>query len=199
VQAVDLEEEVDIAHRAVEEATWNSLDPRRDFWKIKGVRGLPEPALPVLVALLDWRETVAQRLDLPPGRVLNNDLLLAVSRGEASDLAALRRLGLRGRRLKEHGAEMLAAIRSARTRPPAVPEAPPRQSRRPVEEKRRERLRSWRREEAERRGVPAPVVLPPTALNHLQRWGATDLQSVPQLGAKRIGLYGERLRRLCAV
>ena len=199
VRAAELEEEVGIAHRAVEEATWNSLDPTRDFWRIKGVRGLPESALPELVALLEWREAVARRLDLPPGRVLNNELLLAVSRCRLDDLEGLRRVGLRGRRLKQHGGELLAALRSARARPPEVPEPPPRQKRRPVEERRRERLRDWRRQEAERRGVPAPVVLPPVALKHLQRWGAADLDSVPQLGAKRIGLYGERLRRLCAV
>ncbi|MEE8137517.1 MAG: ribonuclease D [Thermoanaerobaculia bacterium] len=199
VRAADLEEEVGIANRAVEQATWSSLDPSRDFWRVKGVRRLPESALPVLAALLDWRETTARRLDRPPGLLLNNELLLAISRSQASDLDSLRRLGFRGRRLRELGVELIATLRSAHRRPPEVSEPPPRRRREPAEEKRRERLRSWRREEAERRGVPQRVVLPAVALRHLQREGAEDLDSVPQLGAKRIARYGRRLRELCGV
>jgi ribonuclease D len=66
-----------------------------------------------------------------------------------------------------------------------------------VARERGERLKAWRQQEAERRQVPLQVVLPAAALRHLQRHGAEDLESVPQLGAKRIRLYGDKLGELC--
>jgi hypothetical protein len=34
-------------------------------------------------------------------------------------------------------------------------------------------------------------------LEHLKRHGAGDLAAVPQLGAKRIARYGDKLKQLC--
>ena len=42
------------------------------------------------------------------------------------------------------------------------------------------------------------VILPVVALKHLQQHGAKDLDSVPQLGSKRIRRYGDTLTRLLA-
>ncbi len=39
-------------------------------------------------------------------------------------------------------------------------------------------------------------MLPVAALKHLQQHGAGDLPAVPQLGEKRIRLYGESIRKL---
>ena len=62
--------------------------------------------------------------------------------------------------------------------------------------RREKQLKKWRRAEAERRGVPMQVVLPVVALKHLQVHGGDDLESVPQLGGKRIRQYGEKLTEL---
>jgi hypothetical protein len=40
-------------------------------------------------------------------------------------------------------------------------------------------------------------VLPAAAVRHLAAHGAADLAAVPQLGGKRIALYGSRLAALC--
>jgi hypothetical protein len=42
------------------------------------------------------------------------------------------------------------------------------------------------------------VVLPVAALRHLQLHGAGDLESVPQLGEKRIRRYGDKLAELAS-
>ena len=42
------------------------------------------------------------------------------------------------------------------------------------------------------------VILPVAALKHLQEHGGEDLESVPQLGAKRIRRYGDTLVQLAA-
>jgi ribonuclease D len=67
----------------------------------------------------------------------------------------------------------------------------------PEEESREQRLKDWRRGEAEKRKVPLQVVLPARALEYLKRHGAGDLAAVPQLGAKRGAGYGDKLRALC--
>ena len=198
VAAADLEEEVDIAHRVVESATWEGGFRPDGFWKIKGAGALPESSLPLMAALWQWRDEVARDEDRAPGRTLNNRLLLAISRNPPRSRNALRRLGLRGR-LVRRGDDLLRLVERVRESPPAVP---PRPRSRVLESAgraargREERLKAWRASEAERRGVPLQVVLPSRALDHLKRNGAASLREVPQLGPKRIRLYGERLREL---
>ena len=92
----------------------------------------------------------------------------------------------------------MSRIRSVRRDPPTL--SPPANAARefdPLARERGERLRAWRQADADRRQVPLQVVLPAAALRHLQQHGADDLESVPQLGGKRIGLYGEKIGELC--
>ncbi len=197
IAAADLEEELAIANATVETAEWSGgFDPAA-LWRLKGAGGLPRPALAVLTVLLAWRDRLGKHLDLPPGRVINHRLLLALSRTPPADEAGLRRAGLRGRRLARHGRELLEVLRSARRDPPPIPEPPARERLPPAVRHRRDRLKEWRRQEAARRGLPEQTVLPAAALEHLARHGAGDLAAVPQLGAKRARLYGAQLAELC--
>ncbi len=198
VQDADLEEELQIAFDAVEQSTWNGGYRAENLWSIKGVRQQSEETQTVLMALLVWREEVARKLDLPAGRALNNELLLALARAAPRRPEELRRLGVPRRVSGRWTTELLEVIASARRDPPRLPPQPPR---RPLDrqvQKRGDRLKKWRREEAERREVPMQVILPVVALKHLQQHGAKDLDSVPQLGSKRIRRYGDTLTRLLA-
>ena len=199
VAAADIEEEVAIANRVVEEAIWDGGYKPDGFWKIKGAGRLEPKSLSVLAALYHWRDEVARAEDRPPGRTLNNRLLLALASNPPRNRNTLRRLGIRGR-LAGRGAEILRLVARAREAPP--PKPPPRRPRvsnsidgREIK-RREEALKAWRQAEAERRGVTLQVVLPGRALDHLRKYGGDDLEGVPQLGAKRIRLYGERLREL---
>jgi ribonuclease D len=198
VAAADLEEEVAIANGAVEESTWNGGFSADGFWRVKGVRRLAPVEIAVLASLYAWRDGQARQQNLPPGRVLNNRVLLALSRTNASSLEDLRRAGIQGGKLNRWGSELMSRIRSVRRDPPTL--SPPATTAResdPLARERGERLKAWRQQEAERRKVPMQVVMPAAALRHLQRHGAEDLESVPQLGAKRIRLYGDKLGELC--
>lgn len=198
VAAADLREEVAIANSVVEAAVWSGGFGPENLWKVKGAGRLPREALPAFVALYEWRDAAARRRDLPPGRVLNNASLLAVARSRPADRRELRRSGLRGRVLGEHGEEILRVLAAAAASPPAVPERPVAQRPEPREQKCESRLREWRQKEAKSRRVPQQVVLPARALMYLKKHGAESLDQVPQLGPKRARLYGQRLRELCA-
>lgn len=196
IREADIEEELELANRAVMESTWGGGFQEDGFWRIKGAGSVPRQQLPMVVALHRWRDEVARRVDRPPGRVLNNKMLLALSRNPPTTPGHLRRVGAHGRLVREHGHEILATIARARNKPPEVPPRPPGAGGGPEAAKRGDRIRKWRREEAARRGVPEQVVLPTSALRHLALFPDGDFAEVPQFGEKRGRLYGEALRRI---
>lgn len=199
IAAADLEEELAIANRAVEESTWEGSYRPDGFWKIKGVGKLNPSGLPLLAALWEWRDRVAEEEDRAPGRTLNNRVLLQLAANPPRNRGALRRLGLR-RPIAARADELLELSAEALRNPREVPPRPrPRQVEGVVgrvARAREDKLKAWRTQEARRRGVPLQVVLPSRALDHLKRLGANDLEEVPQLGHKRIRLYGDRLSEL---
>jgi ribonuclease D len=197
VEKADLLEEVEIANRVVEEATWNGGFQVDAVWSLKGARQLQPEGRSILWSLYSWRDSLARNLNLPPGRVLNNAALVALSRNPAASLQDLKRLGLSSRVRSQHAGELLQKIAEARRQPPPVIESARRERPDPAVQLRGDRLKVWRREEAARRDVPLHVVLPVAAMRHLQHNGAGDLRSVPQLGAKRIGRYGREIEALC--
>lgn len=196
VRASNLEEEVLIACAAVEQAAWNGGFKPAGFWAIKGVRQLSKESREILMALFVWRETIARELDLPPGRTLNNELLVALARNAPYRPEQLKRLGVPRRVTNRWTSELLGVIAEARRSPPELPPQPAKLPFDAQVRRRGERLKKWRRQEAERREVPMQVVLPVAALRHLQQNGGEDLESVPQLGAKRIHRYGDILAEL---
>jgi ribonuclease D len=205
VKVADLEEEVAIANQAVEATTWSGGFDPAGFWRIKGMRDLPRPALPLLAALYVWRDGLARAANQPPGRLLNNEVLLALCRQAPTNFQLLKRIGLRGWFLSAHGESLLEAIKGALDQPSALPERPRHREVLPEEELRETRMKDWRRAEAENRTkaenrpVPLQVVLPAKALEYLKQHGAADLAAVPQLGPKRAARYGQKLQELCRV
>jgi ribonuclease D len=199
IRQADLEEELAIANQAVMDATWGGGYDPDGFIALKGAGRLPARALVLLGPLYRWRDGLARRLDLPPGRVIANRQLVDIARLEPSAADELARLGLARRVVAEHGRTILNLLAEARRSPPDLPPAPPRRPPDRLAAARNDALRGWRRQEARRREVPEQVVLPAAALRHLVEHGAAaDLATVPQLGPKRIALYGGILTELCA-
>jgi ribonuclease D len=195
--AAELIEEHAIACQAVTATSTEGLFDAAGFWRIKGVREVPKENLSVLAAMYVWRDGVGRILDKPPGRVVNNDQLLALARQVPLSFQQLKRMGVKTWVLTEHGETLIEAIRSGKEKSGTHPEAPRHRDVDESEEKREDRLKDWRRSEAEKRNVPLQVVLPAKALDHLKRYGAVDLVNVPQLGAKRLARYGAKLTELC--
>jgi ribonuclease D len=181
----------------VEQATWNGGYQASGFWGLKGLGKIPAESKPLLFALFKWRDSVARRLDMPAGRALNTELILALARNPPSNEDELRRLGLPRRITAKWTSELLGEISSARRRPPELPPRPEKKMLSKGQQKRGNRLKQWRRDEAKRRQVPLQVVLPLVSLKYLQRQGADQLDAVPQLGEKRIELYGKQLKEIC--
>lgn len=192
VRSADLEEEVAIACLAVAaSAPHGGMNAGEKFWRVVGSERMPRDVLARLASLVTWREAEAERRDQPPGRLVSKESLLDLARRAPTTMRELESFGLSRRLVADRADSLLAAI----TTPAEVPEKERRAPSDPIVEARRSRLKGWRDEECKRRGVTAQAVLPTRALEALAL-GEADLAAVPQLGDKRIRLYGPTLAKL---
>ena len=202
VAAAGIDDEVREANGVVAAAVWNGGYDPASLWRLRDIEGLPAESLRVLARLHGWRDAAARQENLPPGRMVNNEVLLLIARHRPTTLEALKKVRLKGFVVAKHGPALLQAMAQAKDdETPKKPEQPQLTS---TAQARESRLKAWRREEAERRSkveeraIPLQLVLPARALDHLKLHGADDLDAVPQLGAARRQRYGDQLRALCA-
>ncbi|MCA9517371.1 MAG: HRDC domain-containing protein [Myxococcales bacterium] len=196
VAEADIADEVAIACEAVEDIPAHdpSVDRAR-IWKLKGARDLDRRGLGVLMALFDWREEAAADADVPSGRYIAHEALVALARAAPTDAAALRE-GRWPKPVKKAADAVADRVRAALDDPPEIPPRPRGRRGPPEEQARSQRLRHWRDEEARQRGVTTQVVLPARALEHLAEHGAAGFADCPQLGERRLERYGDVLRGL---
>jgi ribonuclease D len=181
---------------------------------VKGVHRLDPTARAVLMHLATAREEIAEAIDVPPFKVITNEVLLELAQKRPRSVATLSRIrGAVSGRAGRYAARWVAAIVAgvdagdvpASDR--ALFEQPP-FDRRAVA-KRREieaKLSAFRRIEAQRRGVDEQVVLPGHCVHDLAAILATmaprDPEIVPRIaavagiGAKRAEQYGDALAAL---
>jgi ribonuclease D len=118
---------------------------------------LTDRQLAVLKALCDWRDQVAERLDRPAFKVLDEKRLIALSQAlprQPEDLAPL----LSQYQQQRFGPEILRAVKTGLSAPP-----PSRQrSRRPNDAvlARLKALSQWRKQQAQALGLESDLILP---------------------------------------
>jgi ribonuclease D len=149
------------------------------FWQMTGVRALDDVGRGVLCALYRYREQQAQAQNLPPFKVLSNNVLLELSDRRPQDLESLRQVrGVSPRLMRRDGHGLLATIRRGSGQPLSWDERP-----RPANgahhaangrpstecQARFEALRAWRNAAAEKRGVEPDLVLTNQSL-----WGIAN-------------------------
>jgi ribonuclease D len=167
---------------------------------LKGARELSSRSLAILRELHELRETLARRLDRPPFKVFNDDVLvrLAGAAPTARDRLA-ETPGMTPRVIARWGDEVLAAIARALT---LSEEALPVLERRSrphlsgVVRRRIEALRAWRTEAAPRFGLEPGVLLPNRLIGTVAEAGPRDaeaLAAVDGFRRWRVGAFGSEL------
>ncbi len=164
------------------------------FWRMKGVQELAPEELAVLWELYLWRDRVASERNLPPFRVVRDQVLLALARAQPRTLEEVGRVpGMSPYLVQRYGRALVEAV--ARGRVGMPPQPPSREARREdAVVERYQALRAWRQQEAARRGVDVDVILPNAALWALaERNPATleELTEVKELGPWKRQAYGE--------
>jgi len=149
-----------------------------NLWRISGNHDLTPRQMAILQALVEYRDRQARQADLPPFKVLSNQVLVDIALANPGSLVELEQSGLLSRRqLERHAAGIMDALREGNQKTP--PHRPP--NHRPPEHvlERIERLKNWRKETGRSLGVESDVVLPrdlleeiaftnPSSLSHLK-------------------------------
>jgi ribonuclease D len=179
-----------------------------DFMGVKGARRLSPRQLGALRELYAWRESVAERTDVPVFRILGNEPLLALAEGLPRDAAHLEKLrghsaGLRplpARVLQRHAAAVLEAVaRGLALREADLPRFPPAPTRPQVDDatrKRVEALKAWRSKKAAALAVDVSVVLPQRLLDKVAEAApreAGQLERIEGLRRWRVAEFGHEL------
>lgn len=189
-------------------------DPRPAYTRVKGVHRLDPKGRAILRHLVMAREEVAEQLDVPPFKVISNEILLEFARKHPHSTGDLGRIrgALSGRagRFSARWLEAIAVGIEAGNIPveDRVFFAGSRLDRQTIALRRRieGRLNAFRRAEAQRRGVDEQAVLPGHCVHDLAALlGSTtpdEPEIVPRIaailgiGTKRAEQYAEDLAAL---
>lgn len=162
----------------LEQVRWGTDGPARaPFERIPGAGKLRGGARDRLVALAAWRETKAAEADVPPFRILRNEVLLQLAVDPPADGGALAaRAGIGRGVARRFAGEILALLAS----PPPAPQHP-QPARRSVDRERERRiglLRAVRDTVAGQLGIGTGLLAPRAALEALVDGAVTDLEGV---------------------
>ena len=159
------------------------------YLRVKGAKGLPPRSLAAFRELHRWRETVAERDDKAPFRVIGNDSLLAVSRAlpvKAADLAGLK--DLPASLARRHGDALLEAVARACALPESELPRLERSARPPKDpdfDSRVERLKAVRNRIAAELQIDPGVLCGRTTLEAVARAAPKDRAGLAQVGELR--------------
>lgn len=168
------------------------------FWKMQGVTLMSGSQRAVLRALFVFRESEAKRQNLPPFKVMSNQMLLGLTRqvgkwkdGKKGSLKA--EAGVSGRLLERYRESLLKVIGQGLKDPHPV---------RPTCQRihsngfgqRLDALQEWRKKEAQSQGVQSHVVLTRTTMTSIAEKNPDtlkDLSRIESLGSICCRKYGE--------
>lgn len=151
------------------------------FWRIRDVHTLTPAERAVLWRLYLWRDEIARERDVPPFRVVTNEVLVAVARSRPRTLEELLAQGFPRTLAQRYGRTVLDLIWRGG-------EVPPMPGISPADKgvtARYQALRAWRRRVAEERGTDPDTILPRSVLWTLAERNPTtpaDLAAIPELG-----------------
>jgi ribonuclease D len=170
------------------------------YLRVKGAKALPSRGLAAFRELHRWRETVAEREDKAPFRIIGNDALLALSRALPPSLPDLSRIKeLPASLARRHGPALLDAVARARAMPEQDLPRLERSARPPKDpdfDARVERLKAVRNRVATELGLDPGVLCGRTTFEAVARARPKDRAGLAQVGELRrwqIDVLGDRL------
>jgi ribonuclease D len=166
------------------------------YWKIGIPRGLTRRQMAILRQLFLLRETLAEERDVPPFKVMNDAVLVALAEIAPDTKADLHQIrGMSEGQVYRYGGMILAAVAQGKQDKPPKPPTPAPPSD-PALVERYTALLDWRKQCARDRGVESDVVISKGALWAIaDRFPHTlhDLNGIEGLGPWRMRTYGSAL------
>ena len=162
-----------------------------------GRRDLSPREMTIAGELAVLREGMAEKMDRPPFKVLDDDSLIAVARAAPDTTDGLLEAGLSPRQIQMWGSELLAAV----VRGSEAPLLRRRAVQRPSDATlaRVEKLKAWRKQVAQELAVESDIVLPKSYMHALAEQPPTnssDLAAVLSTTPWRYEKFGVQILKL---
>ncbi|MHB8781164.1 MAG: ribonuclease D [Candidatus Geothermincolia bacterium] len=172
------------------ELLMESLEPIPErapsFRRVKGAGHLTQRELAVLQALLEWRETLARRKDVPPFKVIGNERLLKLAQDKPRNSRAIdSNQSLTPKQQRLYGKGIVEAVQHGMQLPEEdLPTWPATVRQRPDHKAERliVRLKSWRDQKAADLEMDPGVLLPNALLGHLARSRPATREALEESG-----------------
>ena len=148
--------------------------------------------LTVLNELLAFREQMADRLDRPVFKVLEDDRLIEIAKIRPSGMAELE-TELTARQIQSWGPLILEAVERGMQNPLVKRQPPGRPS--TVYVRRLDQLKSWRKKIAAEMDVESDVVLPRSLLTTLAERGPREVERVMECSPWRLEHFGGQIAK----
>ena len=175
------------------------FDPQ-GFWRIGGVHSLEPEGIAVLRELYLYRDEQARQRDVPPFKIMTDQILLGLAATKPRSMRQLAQVvGIGAAQVRRYGMGILEAVRRGLR---ASPPSPARHYSSYSDEqvvRRFEALHSWRKQRAAQRGVSSEVVMPRDALWELAQVAPRNweqLQAIRSVGPWRLKTYGDEILRV---
>ena len=172
--------------------------PPSPYLRMKGIDRVPPKSRPIVRRLGVIREAAAAAANVPPYKIVTNDVIFAIAAAAPESEASLAKIkGVD--RFRRHAREVLEAISLGQheSLPPdeAATFERPRVNREELDAKRRREnsLTAWRKAEAAQRGVDEQAVLPGHCLREFaarDNWTLESMAAVGGFGTARQQRYG---------
>lgn len=179
-------------HAALLDPEIYSFDPK-SAWKRLKPRKFKSDYLAVLANVAAWRETVAQELDKPRGRILKDDAIQEIAQQRPRTAEALERLRAvpSGFSRSKHGQGLVAAINEALSDPDGyAPEVEKRESSGPPPGALGELLKVLLKQVADDAGVAPRLIANSADLERLAREANPDIAALTTMWRRE--LFGDK-------
>jgi len=165
-----------------QEATYR-IDKREVFWRVKGSNRLKPKQLAVLRELADWRETEAQRKDIPRRRIFSDDSMADIAKRDKLTLETFQRMrGVTDGMVRRFGDAIITAWqRGMDCAENEWPELHPRHHHSQGTELRQELLDTLLRLRAEEESIASNILASQSELGELASWGRKRVGEPPKL------------------
>lgn len=169
-------------------ASWRRFSARKD---------VSTRELTMLSELCTVRDRLAERMDRPPFKVIDDETLLTIARNLPEKDVDLAGIGLSPKQIRLWGDEILGAVRRGAEAPLVKRE----QATRPNDAilRRLEKLKNWRKLLAKETGVESDIILPKSYLSLLAEHPPRSLAELETLlgdSPSRFQNYGKQLLRI---
>ncbi len=167
-------------------------------WKrFSSRKNISQRELTILSELTKCRDTIAEKLDRPPFKVITNNMLLDVAKNIPEKDVDLAGLGLSQKQIRLWGDQILTAARRGVEAPLVKLE----QTKRPKDStiKRLEKLKAWRKKSAEEIKVESDIILPKRFLGVLSEnppRSLDELKSIMHESPNRFNTFGDQIIQL---